>query len=131
MVKQIIIVRKDLHMSYGKFGAQILHAGQSFFTDSEDFDNDDEWYDEWLNDGQPVIICSARNKTNLMKAKTIAESLDLREGKDFWIIDDACLTELKPEDWDEDGNGYTTTCIGFRPLKEEIANKISKKFQLY
>lgn len=53
------------------------------------------------------------------------------EGKDFFLINDACNTELTPEEVDENGVGRTLTCIGFKPLPDEIAWQISKKFQLY
>lgn len=61
-----------------------------------------------------------------MKAVKIAEELGLKEGKDFFLIKDNCLTELKPEE-----DGRTLTVIGFRPLDDETASAISKKFQLY
>ena len=62
-----------------------------------------------------------------MKAVKIAEELGLKEGKDFFLIKDNCLTELEPEEED----GRTLTVIGFRPLEDETAAAISKKFQLY
>ena len=34
------------------------------------------------------------------------------------------------EEFDENGVGRTITCIGFRPMEQEIMEKISKKFQL-
>ena len=67
----------------------------------------------------------------LLKAKTIAEELGLVENKDFFLIRDACHTELEPEEFDENGEGMTLTCIGFRPLPDEIAHQISHKFHLY
>ena len=42
-----------------------------------------------------------------------------------------CHTELEPEEFDETGEGMTLTCIGFRPLPDEIAHQISHKFHLY
>ena len=53
------------------------------------------------------------------------------ENKDFFLIRDACHTELEPEEFDENGEGMTLTCIGFRPLPDEIAHQISHKFHLY
>jgi len=64
-------------------------------------------------------------------AITIAEELGLVENKDFFLIRDACHTELEPEEFDENGEGMTLTCIGFRPLPDEIAHQISYKFHLY
>ena len=66
-----------------------------------------------------------------MKAVTAAEELGLNEGTDFFLIKDNCLTELEPEEVDENGVGRTLTCIGFRPLPDEMAHAISRKYQLY
>ena len=76
-------------------------------------------------------VCEAINLNLLLKAKLFAEELGLKEGIDFFLIMDACLTELEPEIIDQDGVGRTLTCIGFRPLDDETDWKIYKKFQLY
>ena len=66
-----------------------------------------------------------------MKAVAIAEELGLKKDEDFFLIKDNCLTELEPEEIGEDGVGRTLTCIGFRPLSDDMAHNISHKFQLY
>ena len=53
------------------------------------------------------------------------------EGEDFFLIKDNCLTELEPEEFDENGIGRTLTCIGFKPMDSDIIDKIGKKYQLY
>lgn len=85
--------------------------------------------DKWINDIYTKTICGAKNKTNLLKAATMAQELGLKENEDYFLIYDRCLTELTPEEQDKDG-GKTLTCIGFRPLEDEVVHKISKKFQL-
>lgn len=92
---------------------------------------DKETYEDWIGGIFTKTICEARNKNHLLKAVSAAESLDLAEGKDFFLIKDNCLTELEPEEIDENGVGRTLTCIGFRPLRDDIAHAISKKYQLY
>ena len=84
---------------------------------------------KWINDIQTKTICGAKNKTQLLKAVTIAQELGLEKNEDFFLIYDRCLTELTPEEQDEDG-GKTLTCIGFRPLEDDVVHKISKKYQL-
>ncbi|MBR1856271.1 MAG: peptidyl-tRNA hydrolase [Oribacterium sp.] len=74
-----------------------------------------------------VFAGKAKNKNHLLKAKEKAEDLGLKEGIDFGLIRDLCLTELEPEDED----GRTTTVIWFRPLSNDVAHEISKKYQLY
>lgn len=146
-MRQLIIVRKDLNMSTGKIAAQCCHASLAFISnglsiaseetllaDSEDIDlsfttHYDIWQ-YWFQDIFTKTICEAKNRNHLMKAVAIAEELGLKENKDFFLIKDSCLTELTPEEYDEEGVGRTLTCIGFKPLEDEIAHKISKKFQL-
>ena len=145
-MRQIIIARKDLNMSPGKLAAQVAHASWAFLS-NQIRDNGlqlsvnsnynvplilpKDIYENWFCGIFTKTICEAKNKTQLLKAKTIAEKLGMEEGKDFFLIKDSCSTELEPEEVDENGVGRTLTCIGFKPLDDEIAWKISKKFQLY
>ena len=151
-IRQLIIARKDLQMSPGKLAAQVSHASMAFIADmlrkggvDEELDLDTcevaayhvsvemppDIYNDWLNGIFTKTICEARNRKHLMKAVTLAEELGLREGKDFFLIRDSCLTELEPEEYDKNGAGRTLTCIGFRPLPDDSAHAISRKYQLY
>ena len=144
MYKQIIIARKDLNMSPGKLAAQVSHGSMAFLTHMirehevgevlgenayrfECFDIDKGLYEQWINGIFTKCILSARNRNKLLKAKTMAEELGMKEGEDFWLIRDACLTELEPEDED----GRTLTVIGFKPMDSEVIDKIGKKYQLW
>lgn len=136
MYKQIIIARKDLHMSPGKLSAQVSHGSMSFLncfiqnnTDTNghvDGQIDKGILDNWINEAFTKCILQAKNKNHLLKAKTMAEELGMEEGKDFWLIRDNCRTELEPEE-----DGRTLTVIGFRPMESEIIDKIGKKYHLY
>lgn len=92
--------------------------------------NKDIWND-WICGSFTKIICEAKNKYQLEKAITFARELGLEENKDFFLIKDNCYTELTPEEIDENGVGRTLTCIGFRPLPDDICAQLSKKYQLY
>lgn len=92
---------------------------------------DNETYEQWINGIFTKTVCEAKNKNQLMKVVDIAKELGLQENIDYFIIKDNCLTELEPEEVDENGVGRTITCIGFRPLEDELAHRISKKYQLY
>ena len=46
-------------------------------------------------------------------------------------LDNEANTTSAPAWIDENGVGRTLTCVGFVPLSDETANKISKKYQLY
>ena len=150
-MRQLIIARKDLNMSAGKLAAQVSHASMAFLTaplrnakvdkirikriENGDYvfeiKMDAETYDDWVCGIFTKTICEARNKNQLLKAKKMAEELGMKEGKDFFLIKDNCLTELEPEEVDENGVGRTLTCIGFKPLPDDVAHEISRKFQLY
>ena len=136
-MRQLIIARKDLNMSSGKLAAQCCHASIAFLTAPMRDNNkmtcevSKDIFDKWICDIFTKTICEAKNYNQLMKAVAVAEELGLKEGKDFFLIKDSCLTELTPEEVDENGVGRTLTCIGFAPLPDEIAHKISKKYQLY
>lgn len=92
---------------------------------------DPDVYENWINDIFTKTVCEAKNRNHLLKAVDKAKELGLEEGKDFFLIKDNCLTELEPEEIDENGVGRTLTCIGFRPLPDEVAHEISRKYQLY
>ena len=153
-MKQIIIVRKDLNMSKGKMAAQVAHASMAFLTniirkctytlqegEADDdtrynsylckFLIDKELYHNWIQGSFTKVILEAKNKYQLEKVYTIANELGFKEGVHYFPIKDNCYTELEPEEVDENGVGRTLTCVGFIPLNDEIANKISKKYQLY
>lgn len=87
--------------------------------------------EDWIGGSMSKIVCEAKNRIHLMKAVTHAEELGLIEGKDFFLIKDSCLTELEPEEVDENGHGVTLTVLGFRPLPDDICRQISRKYQLY
>ena len=152
MYKQTIIVRKDLNLSPGKLAAQVSHASMVFLMnkikDNSElfqaiiFNDECEWYqtsfaldkdlyEQWINGIFTKVVLQARNKNQLLKAKIMAEDMGMVEGKDFFLIKDNCLTELAPEEFDENGVGRTLTCIGFKPMDENIIDKIGKKYQLY
>lgn len=155
MYKQIIIARKDLNMSYGKLSGQVAHASMSFLTNmirqkaqpcewtgivtyKQDADIyccnlkfDIGLYEQWIDDIFTKVVLAAKNKNHLLKAKTMAEEMGMKENVDFFCIYDCCKTELEPEFIDENGVGRTLTCIGFRPMKDELIDKIGKKYQLY
>ena len=90
-----------------------------------------ELYNDWICGSFTKVILEAKNKYQLEKVYKIANELGLKEDIDYFPIKDNCYTELEPEEVDENGVGRTLTCIGFVTLKDEIADKISKKYQLY
>lgn len=105
-----------------------MPTGEDYYQVS--FRLDKGIYEEWINDIYTKIICGAKNKNQLLKAAEIAKSLGLKEDEDYFLIKDRCLTELTPEEVDENGVGQILTAIGFRPMDAEVVSQISKKYQL-
>lgn len=139
--RRLFIMRKDLHMSTGKLMAQIGHCAEAYWTRliekgikesvSEDYACKivikKDIFEQYLEGSFVKTICEARNKNHLLKAKTIAEDMGLKEEEDFGLIFDKCWTELIPEEED----GTTLTGIWFRPLPDDVSHEISKKYHLY
>ena len=142
-MRQLIIARKDLQMSAGKLAAQVSHASMAWLSNLIRRSRgaviiEDEKYtftveiekdivEQWLNGVFTKTVCEAKNKNHLLKAVTLAEEQGLKENADFFLIRDACLTELEPEEED----GTTLTCIGFKPMHDDVAHAISRKYQLF
>ena len=146
--RRLFIIRKDLQMSPGKLASQVAHCAEAYWLHiigsweavqlyhsktarMGDYrftgDLDGGIYENYVCGTITKTICEARNKGHLLKAKEKAEEMGLQEGVDFGLIRDLCLTELEPEDED----GRTTTGIWFRPLPDDTAHEISRKYQLY
>lgn len=84
---------------------------------------DRDLFHNWIAEAETKVVCRAKNKNDLLKAVAMAKELGWEENKDYWLIYDACRTELERE-----GPEGTLTCIGFRPMEAE---EIGKKYQLY
>ena len=143
-MRRLFIIRKDLHLSSGKLAAMIAHCAEGYWirliennisnADGKphvSFDLDKDIYDGYLCGRITKTVCEAKNLNKLLQARDMALTLGLVENQDFGLINDACLTELTPEWIDENGEGRCTVGIWFKPLEDEVAHSISKKYQLY
>lgn len=121
MYKQLIIARKDLNMSPG----QVSHASIAFLLEKilwgskevvreRDVSLDTDLYHNWIIEAETKVVCRAKNKNDLLRAVEAAKELGMEEYKDYFLIYDACRTELEKES--PEG---TLTCIGFRPMEAE------------
>ena len=143
-MRRLFIIRKDLHLSSGKLAAMIAHCAEGYWIrlienniSNDDgkphvsFDLDKDIYEGYLCGRITKTVCEAKNLNKLLQARDMALALGLVENQDFGMINDACLTELTPEWIDENGEGRCTVGIWFKPLEDEVAHSISKKYQLY
>ena len=88
---------------------------------------DKDIWNEYVNNIFTKTVCECKNLNKLKEAAAKAVELGLVEGVDFGYINDKCLTDLTPENDD----GTCTIGIWFKPLDDEIAHSISKKYKLY
>ncbi len=123
MFKQLIIARRDLNMSPGKLAAQVSHASIAFLLEKlywgskevvKERDGlmyhigislDRDLFHNWIAEAETKVVCRAKNKNDLLRQQ---------KNQDYWLIYDACRTELERE-----GPEGTLTCIGFRPMEAE------------
>jgi len=115
LIKQIVIVRKDLKMGTGKIAAQVGHAcvlGAEHVRKSHP-----EWYKEWERSGQEKVVVKVTSLDELEKIKKHAISLDLPWSE----VTDAGHTQIAPG---------TITCISIGPAPEEKIDKVTKDLKL-
>ena len=125
-----------------KLSEEAFNAGKDSFTTYEENPSKtvtikvtlpkDIWND-YVNGIFTKTICECKNLNQLKKVETIIAQLrdekvvDLVEGLDWGYINDKCLTDLTPENPD----GTCTIGVWFKPLPDDIAHRISKKYMLY
>ena len=147
-MRRVFVIRKDLNLRPGKLAAMVGHQAEAYWTNMIKANCDgnrvmaadchDTHYavtlkipidimDEYIYGIFTKTICECKNKDKLQVAVDVAKELKLVEGTDYGFINDSCLTELTPENPD----GTTTIGIWSRPLPDEQAHQISKKFKLY
>lgn len=148
MYKQIIIARRDLKMSPGKLAAQVAHGSMAFLTSAiknsavmtkpeigigrpiyynSDLLFDQGLYEEWIQGSFTKIVLGAKNRDKLLHVADLADSIGLVEGVDYFCIFDNRCTGLTAEEPD----GTTLTCIGFRPMDNEVIDQIGKEYHLF
>ena len=122
------------HPDVCKKAEAAFKAGEKYFNVKKQFPKEtvsitveipkDIW-NGYINDIFTKTICEARNLDNMKKrALPVIEELGLKEGVDYGYINDSCKTDLTPENPD----GTCTVGMWFKPLPDEDAHKISKKF---
>lgn len=75
-------------------------------------------YYNWIREAETKVVCRAKNKNDLLRAVEAAKELGMEEYKDYFLIYDACRTELEKEG---------PTCIGFRPMEPYITHPCYKE----
>ena len=113
--KQVIAIRKDLHMSVGKMISQACHA--SLEASEEARKRSLKVWKRWRVEGAKKVV---------VKVDSLEELLDLEEkarrlGLPNVLIIDRGLTQLPPN---------TPTALGMGPTEADIIDKISGNLKL-
>ena len=112
MLKQVIIVRKDLDWSKGKLAAHVAHASLEAALSV-----DRELLEKWRRSGAKKVVLKVKDLKELKKIEK-----ELRKEKISYVkISDAGLTQLRKG---------TITCIGIGPIEEKRIDKITGDLSL-
>ncbi len=110
MLKQVILVRKDLNLPKGKLSAQVAHASLEAFLKTQK--KDKKLASEWRTGGAKKVVLRVENKKELLKFKQILDDAGFITS----LIIDAGHTVLAPN---------TMTCLGVGPDYSEKLDNIT------
>jgi PTH2 family peptidyl-tRNA hydrolase len=118
MIKQVIIIRKDLKMRRGKEITQGSHASGYFYKENEGKPFDMETK-SWIQTGETKITCVVNSEEELEELHEKAKEMGLRSH----LITDAGRTEF---------NGVPTkTCLAIGPNRASDVDEITGNLKLY
>jgi PTH2 family peptidyl-tRNA hydrolase len=112
VLKQVIVVRKDIEWGKGKLAAHVAHASVDslFKADSKDVQ-------VWMKEGGMKVVLKIPTLKDLAKVSKKAKDAKLP----FALIRDAGKTQLKKG---------TVTCLGIGPANQKNIDKITGKLKL-
>ena len=112
MIKQVIVLRKDLEMSLGKMCAQACHASIGSFEKTKK-----NILEKWKLEGQKKVVLGVNSRKDILALYKKAKEMKIP----CFLVKDAGLTELKPG---------TITALGIGPDIEEKINKVTGSIKL-
>ena len=115
MVKQVIVIRKDLRMGTGKLIGQACHAslGASELTKKRDL----KLWKKWLFEGAKKVVVKVNSLDELLELEREARQLHLPAS----LIVDRGLTQVPPG---------TPTSLGIGPAEDDKVDRITGKLKL-
>lgn len=122
MVKQVIVIRKDLRMRRGKEIAQGVHAAIKFLKSRPTERTVAE--EHWFENNEKTICLQVNSEQELMSIHTQCKEAGLM----VYLQLDAGKTEFK----DEEGNPVPTyTCLAIGPEYSSAIDPITQNLKLY
>ena len=110
MYKQVILVRTDLKLGKGKIASQVAHASLGAYKLSK-------VKKKWEDEGTKKVVLRVKNLKELLEVCKKVRKLKLP----FFLVRDAGRTQVSEG---------TITCLAIGPCKEEIVDRLTKKFKL-
>lgn len=114
--KMVIVGRKDLKISEGKFAVQAAHAAVMCALESKM--RSTSWFKKWVHEGQKKVVLKVESEEELRELEAFAKSKNLVA----CVVEDAGLTELPPG---------IITCLGIGPAPNPIMDEITGKLALW
>jgi len=111
-MKQVILVRKDLKMPFGKACAQVAHASIHAVLRSSR-----KLVDEWISEGGKKVVLEVDNLEELKKYHSLARKAKFAVA----LIEDAGKTVFKKP---------TVTCLGIGPDDEDRIDAVTGKLKM-
>jgi PTH2 family peptidyl-tRNA hydrolase len=112
IMKQVIVVRRDLKLSPGKLAVQVAHASLEAYRRSGQKDRQ-----AWEEAGGKKVVVRVPDLKTLLEVQEKARRLKLPQA----LIRDAGLTELPPG---------TITALGIGPCPDPDMDKATKDLKL-
>ena len=110
--KQVIVLRKDLKLGFGKAVSQACHASLGSMKKC-----DRRIIKKWENEGAKKVILKINSLKSLNGIRKKVVSAKLPQ----FVVRDAGLTQIKKG---------TITCIGIGPAEKNKIDKITKNLKL-
>ncbi|MHA2060345.1 MAG: peptidyl-tRNA hydrolase Pth2 [Candidatus Ranarchaeia archaeon] len=113
--KQVIVMRRDLTLSKGKFACQVAHAAVSAADVARKIKR--RWWKKWMYEGQKKVIVRVETLSEMLELENKAKENNVPTA----LITDAGKTEIAPG---------TVTVLGIGPAPANIINLISGELKL-
>lgn len=116
--KQVLVLRKDLHMRKGKMVAQGAHASQLAIMQADANQTWRVWYEAWMAGPFTKICVSVDSKAELFEILNQAAIAGLPVA----LVEDSGLTEFHGE--------KTLTAVGIGPAPVELVDAVTGELKL-
>jgi PTH2 family peptidyl-tRNA hydrolase len=124
-IKQVIIIRKDLHMRSGKIASQSAHASMKVFFDRMRKIGPDNYQtgftedmESWFNGSFTKICVYVESEEEILELEKLANNANLPN---------AVITD---NGWTEFHGVPTITCMAIGPTKSSLIDPITRELPL-